>query len=411
MISSAMEMEVKLLFINTCPRIDVGFCKHVDSRVNPLFCNNDCKGDWELNLKVIKQAKIKMVTIGGRSSAGPHICVACENFRSSCKVSPFCLLLTRFAKPGLYERWLSGECPIGKWNNATQNSLDNVESSSMQSKSIPDAKPAEVLNIKPAVKSKVIFKRYSGNVVDITDQFKNQTAFLVCNGPSFGLINKTKLNLPGILTMGMNNGPCKSDFRPDLWTAQDPVTKFLPSIWLDPKIMKFALLDFRNKKLFDPHAKKPMTKTLKNCPNLYFHKRHSAFHAHKWFNENKIVWGKPKKDGGNRSTMLAAIQILWLLGISRIYLIGCDFYMDTNTRYHFDEYRGPASIKGNQQLFRNLAKYFTDLLPYMKVNNLEIFNCNERSHLKVFPYKNFDEAIAENEIKLDEPTKGMYANK
>lgn len=371
------------------PKKENVFCLKINMEVPKETCDETCKnGKWADDQKLLWQIyKEENHTFFEEYKP---ICLSCKNYRQSCTTGEYCLLRTR--RVSLFDIWKKKiGCPIGLW--------ENPKSVGVKS------------NIKPAIKSHIIFKRHTGKVVDITDMYKDQTAFLVCNGPSFGMINKTKLNRAGILTMGMNNGPCKEDFRPDLWTAQDPVKKFLPSIWLDPKIMKFALIDFRYRKLFDPHTKKEMNIKLSDCPNLYFHKRHSAFHPDKWFDENKIVWGTPKATGGNRSTMLAAIQILWLLGITRIYLLGCDFYMDTNTRYHFDEYRGPASIKGNQKIYKNLTKYFNQLLPYMKVNGLKIFNCNQRSHLKVFPYKDFDEAIEENEIILDEPTRGMYANK
>jgi hypothetical protein len=426
-----------------CPKKKTEYCELVNDQVNPDFCLHACKQQPEEYKEQIEEAKKANLPKDFYSRILRPICKTCEQHKKSCQTGEFCLLRTRgILLEKVYKDGIG--CALGKWPSEDSQpskkptppknviikadgqkvGIAEILKGKTANEVIEDLTSYEVVedfpssedikpigDIMPAKKSRVIFKRWSGKVVDITDTFKNQTAFLVCNGPSFGLVDKTKLKRPGILTMGMNNGPCKSDFRPDLWTAQDPVIKFLPSIWLDPKIMKFALLDFRNKKLHNPHTKELMKTTLRDCPNLYFHKRHSAFHAERWFDENKIVWGKPKKDGGNRSTMLAAIQILWLLGVTKINLVGCDFYMDGNTRYHFDEYRGPASIKGNQRLFKNMSKYFTELLPYMKANNLEILNCNERSHLKVFPYKNFDEAIAESEIQLDEPSKGMYANK
>lgn len=363
-----------------CDKFSGGFCEIIKTNVPRSWCLDRCR------LAGIEPSEaIKAAPRPPRQSINkaPAICNGCQWYHSC----GFCRLLTRHTN--LVQYLGENPCPlVGK----------------------PKLEPPEI-KIEPAKKCDFIFKRSNGRVADITNIFKGQSAFLCCNGPSFSAVDKGLLRRAGILTMGVNNGACREDFRPDLWTAQDPPNKFLPSIWKDPKIMKFTLLDYRLKRLKDHSTGKLTNTRLRDCPNLFFHRRHSEFRPERWFSEKKICWGRPKKGGGNRSTMMAAMQILWLLGISRIYLLGVDFKMSKEEKYFFDEDRSGPSIRGNNRLFENMAKYFTQLLPYMKANKLEIFNCNPDSGLRVFPFKDIAEAVAENQIILNENTRGMYAKK
>jgi len=262
----------------------------------------------------------------------------------------------------------------------------------------------------PALGKTVFVNRY-GDPLNIIGMYQGQSCFLVCNGPSITNYEKHLLNQPGIISMGINNGAAYADFRPNLWTAQDPPYKFMRGIWDDPKILKFTMWGYRNCKLFDPQTRQFMTRKLKDLPNLIFHRRHSSFQAQKWFAESKIVWGRPKDSGGNRSTMLAALHILWFLGFVNVYLLGADFYMDADTKYFFDEDRSKASIRNNNRLFRNLSRYFTELQPYMLQQGFRVWNCNSRSNLKVFPFQALEAAVRQSVINTSVSTKGMYVKR
>ena len=83
-----------------------------------------------------------------------------------------------------------------------------------------------------------LFFSREGAEIDVVGSYRGASAFLICNGPSFVKHDLSKLQLPGIMTFGINNGP--KTFRPNFWTCVDDPVRFLKSIWLDPKIMKFV---------------------------------------------------------------------------------------------------------------------------------------------------------------------------
>ena len=84
--------------------------------------------------------------------------------------------------------------------------------------------------------------------VDLRACFQGASAFLIGGGPSLGNLDVGELSLPGCLTMAMNNAP--KTVRPDLWVSVDDPSCFLRSIWLDPKIVKFAPLSPRDQANF-----------------------------------------------------------------------------------------------------------------------------------------------------------------
>lgn len=253
-----------------------------------------------------------------------------------------------------------------------------------------------------------IFLKYDGSPMDLGGLYSGQSCFLVCNGKSFQNVDKRLLKNPGVLTMTMNNGG--HDFRSNLWTGQDSPTRWMRSIWEDPTIQKFTLFSHRDKPYFADENNTEV-RLVKDCPNVIFHRRHSKFEAENWLAEDKICWGIPQKTGGSRSTMLAALHILWFLGFKKVYLLGVDFEMSEDNKYWFDEERSQGAINNNNNLFRNVTGYLEQLKPYFDRVGFEVYNCNPDSKLKVFPYVSFDDAISAYDIGLTESTNGMYGGR
>jgi len=258
---------------------------------------------------------------------------------------------------------------------------------------------------------KSIFLNRLGREANLIDMFRGKSCFLVCNGPSVTSREKYLLNQPGIISMGINNGIATSDFRPNLWTAQDPPVKFMGGIWEDPRIMKFTLWDYRKKFYFDHRTGVMGNRKISSMPNIFFHRRHSKFVPDVWLDANCIVWGRPLKENGNRSTMLAALHILWFLGFDNIYLLGADFRMSKSAKYSFEEKRTRGAIKHNNRLFKRFMGYFAALQPYLLRAGFKVWNCNPNSYLTAFPYKPFDKALDENLINTSVSTVGMYERK
>lgn len=243
------------------------------------------------------------------------------------------------------------------------------------------------------------------------DMYRGNSAFLILGGPSFSNIDKSKLTQPGILTMGVNNSV--KSFRPNLWISVDDPTHFIKSIWLDSKITKFVPFSHSEKHIFDNESWKESTIKVGDCPNVWFYKRNERFIAEQFLFEDTINWGNHKDYGGGRSVMLAGIRMLFYLGIRTIYLLGCDFKMNEQSKYHFEQDRTVSSIKGNSSTYKLLIDRFKILKPIFKENGLEILNCNRESNLKVFPFIELDDALkaASAALPIDiinERTNGLY---
>jgi hypothetical protein len=277
----------------------------------------------------------------------------------------------------------------------------------------------------------MLFNRDGLNVF-LGDVYKGSSAFLILGGPSFGTLlkgesefrgkpvpNAELLNYPGFITMATNNAP--RSFRPNLWTIVDSPENFIKSIWLDPKITKFVPFDHTEKTLFDNEKWEGMDTLVGECPNTHFFRRNEHFNPEQFLKEGTFNWGEHSDSldalgqKGGRSVMLVAIKMLYYLGIRKIFLLGCDFKMDNDTKYHFEQDRSEGSQKGNNATYEILKKRFAALLPTFDEVGLKVFNCNMESGLDVFPKIPFDEAI--NIVTNDIPdihterTSGLYDRK
>ena len=254
----------------------------------------------------------------------------------------------------------------------------------------------------------MLFSR-DGHNLWMSDIYRGCSAFLILGGPSFGAFMKSKskievsegkllshrecLSYPGVLTMSVNNTP--KTFRTNMWSCVDDPSHFLKSIWLDPTIQKFVPLDHTEKLLFDNETWQMTNIKVGDCPNILYYRRNEKFQAEQYLTENTFNWGNHSELGGGRTVMLVALRMLFYLGIRRIYLLGCDFSMNKDTKYHFNQNLSPSSIKNNNETYAKLIQRFTLLKPIFEQYGLEVYNCNSASNLKVFPFITFDEAFSE----------------
>jgi hypothetical protein len=113
--------------------------------------------------------------------------------------------------------------------------------------------------------------------------------------------------------------------------------------------------------------------------------------------------------------MLFAIRILHSLGFKKVYLLGCDFKMNENYTYHFEQDRASGSIKNNNMIYQALNLRFNSLKNKFKETGFEVYNCNPESNLGSFEHKPFTEAISEviNSFPdtIKERTYGLYERK
>ena len=256
--------------------------------------------------------------------------------------------------------------------------------------------------------------------LEIQGQYRGWGCFLICNGPSI-VTNGYDLSLlkkPGVMTYGINNGP--KTIRPNFWGCVDDPKRFLKSIWLDPQIMKFVPHAHADKQLFDSEKWEDMkigdrALVVGDCPNVIYYHRNEKFVADRFLYEDTFNWGMHTDWGGGRSVMLPSLRILFTLGFRRVYLLGADFKMSSTYTYHFDEQRSKGAVNGNMSTYDKMKnEYFPALKPYFDAEGFQVFNCNEDSALKTFPYKPFEEAIEECTYPLgdlqNERTWGLYGD-
>jgi len=260
-----------------------------------------------------------------------------------------------------------------------------------------------------------------GSQLNLVGMYRGGAAFLIAGGPSFNSVDKGKLARAPVFTMTLNNS-CRT-FRPNAGVIVDDPCRFIASLWLDPKIMKFVPMSAFEKPLWDNRTVisrdgsksfhfEPMNMKVGDCPNVVGYRRNEKFVAARFLYEDTINWGCHKDFGGGRSVMLAAMRILFLLGFRRVYLLGVDFDMSEDKKYHFQEGRTDAAVKGNMSTYSKMVKWFGELQPHFLAENFIVRNCNPNSRLKAFPPIDFDEAVYEASHHVgdldEERTDGMY---
>jgi len=216
--------------------------------------------------------------------------------------------------------------------------------------------------------------------------YKDQSIFLICNGPSINDMNIVPLDTRQ--TFGINNGGI---LRPKFWTAQDAHGKFLDCIWDDPTIMKIV-----------PH---PRARQRGGCPSMVYHEKSSRCDASTWLDDDCICWGVPSSDGHKLNTMVAALHIIYKLGFRTVYIIGADFNMIAEDSYFFEE-RGKAN--SNNNLYNLTNAYLTKLDTYCRDRGYNIYNCTDGGNLTAFRRLEYIKALQATEIEATRETYRMY---
>jgi hypothetical protein len=262
------------------------------------------------------------------------------------------------------------------------------------------------------------FYTRSGCQLSLEGCYRGAPAFLIANGPSLMEMDLAPLHSRWCMTM--NNGT--RTFRGNANCIVDDPAHFSLSMWLDPTIMKFMPMAFFEKPLWDNRRLQsdrgwkqewaPSKVRAGDCPSVVGYRRNEEFNAPRWLWEDTINWGNDEKHGGGRSVMLAALRILFLLGFRQVYLLGVDFNMSPDHRYHFPEQRSHSSIQGNMSTYAKLQQRFTELQPHFLKAGFKVWNCNAESRLTAFPHLPYAEALAASGAVLGdfahERTEGMY---
>lgn len=202
--------------------------------------------------------------------------------------------------------------------------------------------------------------------------------------------------------MAVNNAAAV--FRPQLWCCVDDPGNFCDAIWHDPGITKFVPEDHFDAPLMVRDGTGqlvPSQHRVADMPGVFGYRRNEEFSADRWLHEPTINWGNHRRmtdergNRGSRSVLYVAVRLLYYLGFRRVYLLGCDFRMERGQpNYAFAQDRCESSIRGNNNSYRVLNDRFTLLKPHFERAGFQIFNCTPDSGLEVFPYVDYDEAMA-----------------
>lgn len=236
------------------------------------------------------------------------------------------------------------------------------------------------------------FSTYDDKPFPIEGFYKNTTCFVISSGPSISTLDLSLLKNPNIITFGLNNSP--KIYRPNLWTCVDDPEKFMISIFKDPLITKFIPVKKSGKKLFDNIKWKMTNDIVKDCPGVIYYHRNERFNHETYLSEPTINWGSHKDYGGRRSVLLATIKICYLLGFSRVFLLGCDFKMTFGAQnYAWAQDRTKSSVNGNNSTYAAMQERFTLLRPLFEEKGFYVYNCNPESQFTAFPYISYKNAI------------------
>lgn len=186
-----------------------------------------------------------------------------------------------------------------------------------------------------------------------------------------------------ILSAAINN--YQRYFQPNVWITGDPPNYFGRWIWENPDVQKFVPLEVADMECPKEDVDFPK-KTPKDYPNVHFFHHTSNIDAEVFFMTPYAAWGttaygpddKDHPNGGVRSSMIAALRILWHLGIRNVYLLGCDFVPHDHP---------------HETYFTDLGKQLADLQPIFLDHQFNVFNCNRDSHLRVFPFASFRDGM------------------
>jgi hypothetical protein len=258
--------------------------------------------------------------------------------------------------------------------------------------------------------------------LNIIGQYRGASAFLIAGGPSFKDVDKEILKNAGVWSMTLNNSICS--FRGNAACIVDDPSRFVASLWLDHKVTKYVPAALFEKPLWDNRTIvdidgniverrwQPMDMNVGDCPNVIGYRRNEKLHAARFLYEDTINWGNHKQWGGGRSVMLASLRILFLLGFRKVFLVGVDFDMRDDRRYHFDEGRTESAVKGNSSTYAKMTEWFEKLRPHFDAENFTVKNCNPDSNLKAFDFISVKDAVYEATSHIgdvfQERSDGMY---
>jgi glycosyltransferase involved in cell wall biosynthesis len=233
-----------------------------------------------------------------------------------------------------------------------------------------------------------MFYRFVGTrrkSIDLDNTFRG-SCFLVGGGYQLAQ-EKGKLSDRRIATMAMNNSA--TQFDPTLWVGADTADHYSDSILANQSIMKFMYVTKKDGTI--------VNRPLRSMGNMYFVVGLSAEYSECFARGRNFGWWK--------NVFVLALQLIYRLGFSRVYTVGCGLKIDSaKGAYGYKSDLTPEEIKYNERTYAMVLSQVSNILEFAQDAKFEIISCTPDSALNsLVPYRDFDEAYAEEIAKIPEP--------
>lgn len=220
-------------------------------------------------------------------------------------------------------------------------------------------------------------------------KYEGKRCFIMCTGPSLTISDMEILK--NEYTFGMNSIPLlyeNTDFRPSFYGCIDE------GVW---KKLRDIIKKYDNPSTLIFVGSR-QTKYDKLRPHWYEIPFNVSYHAYdRWFKND--FWCKFGEDAyaglyDMHSVTHFLIQLAVYMGFKEIYLLGADCNFPPNGQIHFKDYGVPdATIDTARE--RNIAGY-EEVKRFCDAHGIKVFNSTRGGALEVFPRKDLDEVIKEN---------------
>ena len=231
-----------------------------------------------------------------------------------------------------------------------------------------------------------MFYNRESKVVNLSDTYKGSSVFLFGGGRSITPKHIELSRRPGIVSASMNEGG--HYIRPDIYMSTSGIT--MPqSVLKDPTIMKFVDLRHWDKEIYEDRDR---GKLILEYPNVFGMYTKSATFE-KFMSKDFIYKEKHKSEKYTNNSAMTMINLLVKLGFKRIYLVGMDFYGETNACTYFYEREYINTIDSNL-----IEKVKNTLKQLIELKGIQVYNTNPRSGLDFFRYIKLEDAIKRHEV-------------
>ena len=209
--------------------------------------------------------------------------------------------------------------------------------------------------------------------------FTGASAFLVGSNPALLNLDLRLMKMPGVWSLAINNAAIVVE--PNAFIALDDAHCFNFNIFANPKIMKFLDYEWTDSNIEGER--------LCRFPNTMFFELTDRIQEEDFCTiEGSLVhWS---------NTFFTALHLLYRLGFSNIYMIGCVFDIDKEKQYAYDQKLSDELIKRNSNAYSDAVNKMRTLAPRLYDEGLDLCTCHEGTGLDgIVRYVKFEEAIGD----------------